>query len=389
MLRWRTLDPMLRDAAGAALLIVAAFVPGVAELGLEIGELHLRADDRISLALLLTQAAALVLRRRRPVLCLAIVAAAFAAHQLAGYPPTVAGLALLVALYSAGAHQERRRRAAAVTASVAYAGLAVALHLRGSAERLIDFVTFFAVLAACWAAGSWVRARQAEEQRRRRESVGAAITAERARIARELHDVVTHHVTAMVVQSDTAGLLVGPQPDRAVEAIAAVSRSGREALTELRVLLGVLDGDLDERTPAASGLADLVDRMRRAGQPVDFAEEGGPGPDGGLGLAVHRVVQEGLTNAVRHARGRPTRVLVRHDGDGTAIEVVTAGSSHGEPRPGRGLTGLRERITVFGGTFDAAGGPEGDFRVRAWLPRSRAEASSSASPSGSGAGGDG
>ncbi|MEU8662318.1 sensor histidine kinase [Actinoplanes philippinensis] len=389
MLRWRSLDPMLRDAAGAALLIVAAFVPGVAELGLEVGELHLRADDRISLALLLAQAAALVLRRRRPVLCLALVAAAFAAHQLAGYPPTVAGLALLVALYSAGAHQERRRREAAATASLAYAALAVALHLRGSAERMIDFVTFFAVLAACWAAGSWVRARQAEEQRRRRESVGAAITAERARIARELHDVVTHHVTAMVVQSDTAGLLVGPQPDRAVEAVAAVSRSGREALTELRVLLGVLEGGLDERTPAASGLADLVDRMRRAGQPVDFAEEGGPGPDGGLGLAVHRVVQECLTNAVRHARGRPTRVLVRHDGDGTAIEVVTAGSSRGEPRPGRGLTGLRERIKVFGGTFDAAGGPEGDFRVRAWLPRSRAEASSSASPSGSGAGGHG
>jgi signal transduction histidine kinase len=249
--------------------------------------------------------------------------------------------------------------------------LAVALHLRGSSERVIDFITFSAVLAGCWAAGSWVRGRQADERRRRQESVGAAISAERARIARELHDVVTHHVTAMVVQSDTAGLLIGPQPDRAGEAVAAVSRSGREALTELRVLLGVLEGGLDERAPAESRLADLVDRMRRAGQPVDFAEEGGPGPDGGVGLAVHRVVQEGLTNAVRHARGRPTRVLVRHDGAGTAIEVVTAGSLRGEVRPGRGLTGLRERIKVFGGTFDAGGGPEGDFTVRAWLPRAR------------------
>lgn len=363
---------MIRDAAGAVLLVVAAFVPGIAELGLEIGELHLRADDRISLVLLLIQALALTLRRSRPALCLTIVATAFAAHQLAGYPPTVAGLALLVALYSAGAHQEHLRRSVAATAAVAYVVLAVALHLRGSAERVIDFATFAALLAACWAAGQGMRARQRDEQRRRLESIGAAVTAERARIARELHDVVTHHVTAMVVQSDTAGLLIGPHPDRAGESVAAVGRAGREALAELRVLLGVLDKGVDREEPAESRLADLVDRMRRAGQPVDFAEEGGPGPDGGLGLAVHRVVQEGLTNAVKHARGRPTRVLVRHDGGGTAIEVVTAGPPHASPggriRPGRGLTGLQERITIFGGTFDAATGPDGDFTVRAWLP---------------------
>lgn len=384
---WRALDPMLRDAAGAALLIVAAFVPGVAELGLEIGELHLRPADRISLVLLLIQALALIPRRRRPALSLAIVAAAFAAHQLAGYPPTVTGLALLLALYSAGAHQERHRRPVAAAATVAYVALAIALHQRGAAERVIDFGTFFAVLAACWAAGSWVRARQAEERRRRQESVGAAITAERARIARELHDVVTHHVTAMVVQSDTAGFLVGPQPDRAVEAVAAVSRSGREALSELRVLLGVLEKGLEPVETTESRLADLVDRMRRAGQPVEFAEEGGPGPDGGLGLAVHRVVQEGLTNAVKHARGRPTRVLVRHAVDGTAIEVVTAGSARGEARAGRGLTGLRERIKIFGGTFDAGGGPDGDFSVRVWLPLVRAEAGAGASLSGETIGG--
>jgi signal transduction histidine kinase len=368
---------MIRDALGSALLIVAAFVPGVAERGLEIGELHLRDSDPAGLALLLIQAFALTLRRREP------------AHQIAGYPPNVAGLALLVAFYSAGAHQERFRRAAGVTAAAAYAVLAVALHLRGSGERLIDFITFSAVLAGCWAAGTWVRGRQAQERHRRQESVNAAITAERARIARELHDVVTHHVTAMVVQSDTAGLLIGPQPERAGEAVAAVGRSGREALTELRVLLGVLEGGLDERAPTEGRLTDLVDRMRRAGQPVDFTEEGGPGPDGGLGLAVHRVVQEGLTNAVKHAPGRPTRVLVRHDGDGTAIEVVTAGSLRGEVRPGRGLTGLRERIKVFGGTFGADGGPEGDFTVRAWLPRSRAEAGAGASPSATVAGGAG
>ncbi|SDT37095.1 sensor histidine kinase [Actinoplanes derwentensis] len=364
---WRSLDPLIRDAAGAVLLIVAAFVPGVAELGLEIGELHQRADDPLSLTLLLLQAGGLALRRRWPAVCLAIVGSAYVVHQLLGYPANVATMALVVALYSAGAYQQRWTVVAAVTA--AYTGLAVGLHLRGSGEQPVDFVTFFAFLAACWGAGAWIRARQAEEQRKRQASVGAAITEERSRIARELHDVVTHHVTAMVVQADTAGFLIGPQPERAGEAVAAVSGAGREALSELRLLLGVLESGEMSSEPAGGRLADLVDRMRRAGQPVEFSEQGGPGPDGGLGLAVHRVVQESLTNAVKHARGRPTRVRVRHSGTGTEIEVVTAGSLRGDVRPGRGLTGLRERVKVFGGTFDAGGERDGDFTVRAFLPR--------------------
>ncbi|WP_203823503.1 sensor histidine kinase [Actinoplanes palleronii] len=365
---WRSLDPMIRDAVGAALLIGAAFVPGIAELGLAIGELNLRGTDALGLVLLLVQASALVLRRRWPAVCLAVVGIAFVVHQTLGYPTTVAGLALLVALYSAGAHQDRFRQVVGGAAVGGYALLAVLVHLRGADERVIDYLTFGAVLAGCWGAGAWVRARQAEEARKRRESVGEAITAERGRIARELHDVVTHHVTAMVVQSDTAGFLIGPDPERAGASVTAVSRSGREALTELRRLLGVLESGEADLEPASGRLADLADRMRRAGQPVDFVEEGGPGPDGGLGLAIHRVVQEGLTNAVKHARGRPTRVRVRHGSDGTEVEVITAGSLRGEVRPGRGLTGMRERVKVFGGTFDAGGGPDGDFTVRAFLP---------------------
>ncbi|WP_433825005.1 sensor histidine kinase [Actinoplanes sp. CA-015351] len=367
--RGRTIKKDWRnDVAAAALLIAAAFVPGIAELGLAVGELNLRGADRFSLALLLIQAAALVLRRRWPALCLAITGATFIAYQIGGYPPTVAGLAVLVALYSVGTHQQSHRRTVAIVATLAYAALALTLHANGSTERLIDYLTFFAVLAACWGAGSWVRARQAEEARKRRASVGAAITAERGRIARELHDVVTHHVTAMVVQSDTAGLLIGPQPERAGESVAAVSRSGREALTELRRLLGVLEGsDLPQKEQDT--LISLVERMRRAGQPIDFTEDSPENaPAGGLGLAIHRVVQESLTNAVKHARGRPTRVFVRHTEDATEIEVVTEGSLNGEHRPGRGLTGLGERVKIFGGTLQAGGTPSGDFRVRASLP---------------------
>ncbi len=288
-------------------------------------------------------------------------------YQWGGYPTTVAGMALLFVLYSVGAHQERFRRPIAVTATAGYVALAIALHRHGSGERVINYVTFFVVLAASWGAGAWVRSRQLDEARKRQASVRRAITDERGRIARELHDVVTHHVTAMVVQADMAGFLIAADPAKAADGVAAVSKSGREALTELRRLLGVLEGvALSEGDPGR--VEDLVERIRRAGQPVDFAEEGGPGPDGGLGLAVYRVVQEGLTNAVKHARGRPTRVRVRHAGDGTEIEVVTEGSFRGSHVPGRGLTGLGERVKVFGGTFEAAGTPAGDFAVRVRLP---------------------
>ncbi|WP_436529063.1 sensor histidine kinase [Actinoplanes sp. HUAS TT8] len=365
---WRSLEPMIRDGLGAGLLILAAFVPGIAELGLQIGELHLHGTTGVGTALLVIQALSLVPRRRWPALSLAVGGIAWGVYQLGGYPTTVAGMALLLVLYSVGAHQERFRRPLAVVATVAYVVLAVGLHQRGSSEHVINYVTFFAVLAASWGAGTWVRARQLEEARKRAASVRQAVTDERGRVARELHDVVTHHVTAMVVQADMAGFLISADPAKAADGVASVARSGREALTELRRLLGVLDGvALPDEQPER--IADLVDRMRRAGQPVDFAEEGGPGPEGGLGLAVHRVVQEGLTNAVKHAQGRPTRVRVRHAVSGTEIEVVTEGSFRGAHTPGHGLTGLGERVKVFGGTFEAQGTPQGDFAVRVVLPQ--------------------
>ncbi|BCY13065.1 two-component sensor histidine kinase [Actinoplanes sp. L3-i22] len=358
---------MVRDAVGAGLLIVAAFVPGLAELGLQIGELHLHGATGLSLGLLVIQALALVPRRRWPAVSLAAGGLAWGVYQLGGYPVTIAGMALLLVLYSVGAHQERFRREVAAAGVAGYVALAIALHERGSTEHVINYATFFVVLAACWGAGAWVRSRQHDELRKREASVRLAISDERGRIARELHDVVTHHVTAMVVQADMAGLLVTADAARAADGIAAVGRSGREALTELRRLLGVLDGNaLAEHEPGR--VTDLVERMRRAGQPVDFAEEGGPGPDGGLGLAIYRVVQEGLTNAVKHAQGRPTRVRVRHATEGTEIEVVTEGSFRGAVVPGRGLTGLGERVKVFGGTFEATGNPQGDFTVRVRLP---------------------
>jgi signal transduction histidine kinase len=211
--------------------------------------------------------------------------------------------------------------------------------------------------------------------------VSAALTTERAVIARELHDVVTHHVTAMVVQADAAGFLIDAAPEKAKAGLSTVSGTGRQALTELRHLLQVLDPADDvadaTREPAVGRLEDLVERIRALGQPVDWSEEGEPRPTGGgVDLTVYRVVQEALTNAVKYAHGRPTSVLLDHRDGAVAVAVTTVGSAPmtGVVRNGRGLTGLRERVSVFGGDFDAGPTPDGGFLVRASIPTGTAEA---------------
>src|SRR5262249_55022754 len=156
--------------------------------------------------------------------------------------------------------------------------------------------------------GTWMRARARQEAERRRDAASSAIAQERARIARELHDVVTHHVTAMVVQADAAQFVVADAPERAVSGLAAISDTGRRTLAELRYFLGVLDPVPEvERAPAVGRLGDLVEQTRSAGQPVELSEEGERQPmTHGAELAAYRVVQEALTNALKHAPGRRT-----------------------------------------------------------------------------------
>ncbi|MEZ0158642.1 sensor histidine kinase, partial [Streptomyces griseorubens] len=240
--------------------------------------------------------------------------------------------------------------------------------------------------AAVRLAGSSMRRRRAEEAERRRLEAEAASAAERARIARELHDVVTHHVTAMVVQADAAQFLLTSAPDRAGEGMAAVSDTGRRALTELRYLLGVLEAtgeaasaDLErtsgDRAPALGRVGDLVEQARRSGQPVEFAEHGERRQHGvDVELVAYRVVQEALTNALKYATGEPTRVVLRHGGETLGIKVTTDGPAD-VPAPrkpdltgGRGLAGLRARVRLLDGELEAGPRPEGGFEVRATIP---------------------
>ncbi|MFF2747128.1 sensor histidine kinase [Kitasatospora sp. NPDC058048] len=384
---WRRLDVTLRDLPLGTLFLVASFLPGLSGHGTQVGDLPTRPFDALAVVALALECLSLVVRRRWPAGCLALVACGFAIDQLCGYH-SAAGTALPVALISAGFHLEQRRRTTVVLLSVAYVPLAIALARLGSGgETATGFVTFYLALALAWGAGAWLRSARAAEAARRERVAAETRTAERGRIARELHDVVTHHVTAMVVQAEAARYLTAA-PERLEQSLTAVSDTGRRALTDLRHLLDLLnpghgtDRGTDHgvgpaeatqaRTPAVGRVLTLVEQTRRAGQPVDFTERGTPpASTGSADLVAYRVVQEALTNALKYAHGSRTSVQVQRCEREITVEVSTDGT--GSPTAtatgsGRGLAGLRERVDVLGGDFSAGRGPDGGFTVRARIP---------------------
>jgi signal transduction histidine kinase len=359
--------PYVQDSVLALVLAALAFVPGFSGNGILLGELHDRSLDGFGVALGLLQCLPLALRRRFPGPVPAVVGVAFVADQLAGYPSPFSSIGLFVAVYSAGAHQGRWRRPTQIVATLAYAGLIAGLIARGSPEQPLQFVSFYVALLACWAGGTWITDRARTEAERRRLASEAAVTRERSRIARELHDVVTHHVTAMVVQADAAQFQ--KDPGAVTASLENVSDTGRRALGELRTLLEVLNAPADEsRAPVAGRVEDLVEQVRAAGQPVELVVEGSPDRlAGGAELAVYRVVQEGLTNAMKHAAGYPTSVRLVYGLAETNISVISDGPVCAEAGTGHGLAGLRERVAVFGGRFES--GPSGEgFAIRARIP---------------------
>ncbi|MEU5308170.1 histidine kinase [Streptomyces sp. NPDC021562] len=374
---WHRLDVRVRDLPLGLLLLAGSFLPALHGKGTEVGELPTRPFDAWALLVLGLESLPLAVRRRWPAGCLALVSLGFAVDQLRGYH-AVAGTALPLALISTGAHLEGRRRAAALLFSAAYVPLAVALYRLGSGgESATGFVTFYLVLVLAWGAGAWLRANRLAEAEHRLRVAEDTRTAERTRIARELHDVVTHHVTAMVVQAEAARYLTAA-PDRLDGTLAAVGDTGRRAIADLRHLLDLLDPTpgpgrgTGPRTPPAGRLLTLVEQTRRAGQPVEFTEEGTPGPSAGSAdLVAYRVVQEALTNALKYAHGVRTSVRVRHGEKEITVEVGTDGSGSAAASPGgggRGLAGLRERVTVLGGEFSAEPATDGGFTVRARIP---------------------
>ncbi|WAL69071.1 histidine kinase [Amycolatopsis cynarae] len=370
--RWRRCDVTVRDLPFALLLAVASLVLVLHGQGTQLGDLPGRPLDALAIAAVALECLPLTVRRRLPNVCLALVSLGFAVDQLRRYH-TVAGIALPIALLSTAIHSAHHRRTTVVLASAAYVALSVALDRYGSTEGVAGFATFYLVLAIAWGIGVRLRLSRAAEAERRRHIAETTRTAERARIARELHDVVTHHVTAMVVQAEAARYLTAA-PERLEQTLSSVTDTGRRAITDLRHLLDLLnpDHDAEPRTPAAGELHALVEQTRRAGQPVEFTEQGRPAETAGSAeFVAYRVVQEALTNALKHAHGSRTAVQVHHSTKEITVEVSTDGSGSGTGSPGgsgRGLAGLRERVGVLGGEFSAENREEGGFVVRARIP---------------------
>lgn len=309
-----------------------------------------------------------------------------------GAPPLHAGplpadVALLVLLYTLAAYRPRRYSIPALLTCIGGSLIAALVWLPvpgriGLGERLLVAVFLFGGISlACWVLGDSMRYRRGyyaalEDKAARLEAeTKVAAAAERARIARELHDVVAHHVSVMVVQADGAGYVLPSDPDRAATALAAVSATGRQALTELRRLLGVLRST-DQRAdlapvPGLGELRELLDQARAAGLEVSYTLTGTPRelPEGAE-LAAYRVVQESLTNTRKHAGlAASAAVTLAYERDGLVVQVTDDGMAPpgGEPT-GHGLAGMRERIGMYGGTVSAGPLPGGGFRVRAWLP---------------------
>ena len=245
------------------------------------------------------------------------------------------------------------------------------------------------VLATRLAAARLAHVKALEErgwllERERETAAQNAVGAERARIARELHDIVSHNVSVMVVQAGAARRVLAMRPEEAAAALHAVEDAGREAMTELRHLLGLLappaDGHDDlSPQPGLSRLSPLIDRVAFAGLPVDVRISGEPRPlPSSVDLTAYRVIQEALTNALKHGDGRKAEVTVRYTDHHLRVEVLNSGPSvlsGGQPPPadgpGRGLLGLQERVAVLGGDLDARRRLGGGFRVRAKIPLER------------------
>ncbi|MEU8514400.1 histidine kinase [Kitasatospora sp. NPDC048722] len=228
-------------------------------------------------------------------------------------------------------------------------------------------------------------------ERERESAARTAVDAERARIAAELHDIVSHNVSVMVVQAGAAREVLATMPEEAAAAMAAVEAAGRDTMTELRHLLGLLapaaDGSEEEEPdgfapqPSLARLSPLIDRFAFAGLPVEVRVSGEPRPlPGGIDVTAYRIIQEALTNALKHGDGVTADVTVRYADHYLRVEVLNCGPSvlSGGTAPareadgaGRGLLGLRERVAVYGGDFDARRRLGGGFRVRARIPLDR------------------
>ncbi|MFE7335475.1 MULTISPECIES: sensor histidine kinase [Streptomyces] len=376
----------------------AVFLLGLSGVSMASGMYDAGREEIVAVPVVLGLSTVVALRRRAPEKMLLLAVLVGVVQLVFNVRPGIGNFAMLVITYTVATVGERWASRLALICSLSAGALS---QLRWEAEpggswAQMIFVTIIMTVpfVLAWVLGDSLRTRRAyfdqlEEraarlEREREAQSKVAVAAERARIARELHDVVAHNVSVMVVQADGAAYVMDAAPDQAKQALETISSTGRQALAEMRRLLGVLrTGDAPESgeyvpQPDVEQIEDLVAQVRQTGLEVDFKVEGTPRPlPSGVELTAYRVVQEALTNTRKHGgpdAGASVRLVYFDDGLGLLIEDDGRGAAHelyedgGADGAGHGMIGMRERVGMVGGTLDAGPRPGGGFRISALLP---------------------
>jgi signal transduction histidine kinase len=325
----------------------------------------------------LVMSAALLWRRRAPLESLLAAGGTFAAWTLIDAPmgSLMPFVIVLVAIFTAAQKEPPRRAVAGGVIGLA----AIWLEIAVTDNNFANYAFTGVFIVGAWLAGRGFSSREAhagvlEARAERLElEARAAVADERARIARELHDVVAHNVSVIVIQSQAAQQSTPPDTD-AGRALRSIETTGQDALTEMRRLLGLLRKEDEELAlapqPSLRHLDRLAESVRDAGLPVEVEVEGDPvALPPGVDLSAYRIVQEALTNALKHAGPARARVLVRYRAEELELEISDDGTgAAGANGGGHGLVGMRERVNVYGGVVESGGRPEGGYAIRVRLP---------------------
>ncbi|MGW0828424.1 sensor histidine kinase [Streptomyces sp. NPDC002845] len=386
---WLKAHPLALDAALAAgalaCMVAGSFVDPEAEHGSKWGA---RTPETLSIVLMTLAATALVFRRRSPMMVLAVTSTLSLVELVTGDPRAPVAMSVVIALYTVASATDRPTtwRVGLLTMGVLTGVAMLAGTLPWYAQENLGIFAWTGMAAA---AGDAVRSRRAfvdaireraeRAERTREEEARRRVAEERLRIARDLHDVVAHHIALVNVQAGVAAHVMDRRPDQAKEALAHVREASRSALGELRATVGLLrqSGDPEAPTEPAPGLErldELVGTFRSAGLPVEVARsDHGTALPAAVDLAAYRIIQEALTNVRKHAGlEAKAEVSVVRVGPNVEITVLDNGSGDHDASPqdsgGHGLLGMRERVTALGGS--CASGPRygGGFRVHAILP---------------------
>jgi signal transduction histidine kinase len=363
------LSPTQRDAVLSAAFTAAALF--------EVAARNLQPSATLVLWALVVPTT-LISRLRRPVpvlvanLVLVVLGTRIAERD--DYPVAL-GLVSLVAIYTAAAHTRGRARSvsdALVVAAVIADAAAAQRDWSNTTNLVAALISLTILFRGAWLAGELVQRRR-DTAVEREQRTRAALRDERARIARELHDVLAHAISVIVLQARGARHSLATEPEEALAAVDAVERTASQALIEMRRLLDVLRADDGTGgfapQPSLAHLDALVGEVRMAGLPVDLHVDGEPRElPPGVDLCAYRIIQEALTNTLKHAGPATARVLLGYTGDELAVEVSDTGSGAATTAAGLGLTGMRERVAVFGGRLESGPGPRGGYVVKARLP---------------------